>query len=147
MADDFEDMIAEEDARDRAVVIDLVRDIVDTEKTWKPLDRALTQMKARLKQYMLLNVNNLDTDQSGKPLVWHPDLSVGYVLTEVTGREADIVSMAQQNAARVVEMALAGALKPDWKVIDAHPGAIWKEDLKGYTFEAGKTVRLDPKKD
>ena len=145
MSDDFQDMIDQQDAHERAQVIDLIRDIADTERAAKPLTQALDSMKAKLKQYMLLNIADLDRDQDDKPLVWHPDLSTGYVLTEVYGREADVVSMAKSNASEVLDMALAGALKVDFKLVDAHPGAGWKETLKRFTFNAGKTIRMDKK--
>ena len=109
------------------------------------MTRAIDAMKAQLKQWMLLSINLLDRDENNKPIIWHPDLSTGYVLTEINGRESDIVSMAKNIPSQVIDMALSGALKPDYKVVDAHPGALWKEDLKKYTFDVGKTTRMDKK--
>ena len=130
---------------DRERIIDLIRDIQSVESTAKPMTRAIDAMKAQLKQWMLLSINLLDRDENNKPIIWHPDLSTGYVLTEINGRESDIVSMAKNIPNQVIDMALSGALKPDYKVVDAHPGAMWKEDLKKYTFEVGKTTRMDKK--
>ena len=130
---------------DRERIIDLIRDIQSAESTAKPMTRAIDAMKAQLKQWMLLSINLLDRDENNKPIIWHPDLSTGYVLTEINGRESDIVSMAKNIPSQVIDMALSGALKPDYKVVDAHPGAMWKEDLKKYTFEVGKTTRMDKK--
>ena len=130
---------------DRERIIDLIRDIQSAESTAKPMTRAIDAMKAQLKQWMLLSINLLDRDENNKPIIWHPDLSTGYVLTEINGRESDIVSMAKNMPSQVIDMALSGALKPDYKVVDAHPGAMWKEDLKKYTFEVGKTTRMDKK--
>ena len=131
--------------RDRERIIDLIRDIQSAESTAKPMTRAIDAMKAQLKQWMLFSINLLDRDENNKPIIWHPDLSTGYVLTEINGRESDIVSMAKNMPSQVIDMALSGALKPDYKVVDAHPGAMWKEDLKKYTFEVGKTTRMDKK--
>lgn len=130
---------------DRERIIDLIRDIQSAESTAKPMTRAIDAMKAQLKQWMLFSINLLDRDENNKPIIWHPDLSTGYVLTEINGRESDIVSMAKNMPSQVIDMALSGALKPDYKVVDAHPGAMWKEDLKKYTFEVGKTTRMDKK--
>ena len=130
---------------DRERIIDLIRDIQSAESTAKPMTRAIDAMKAQLKQWMLFSINLLDRDENNKPIIWHPDLSTGYVLTEINGRESDIVSMAKNIPSQVIDMALSGALKPDYKVVDAHPGALWKEDLKKYTFDVGKTTRMDKK--
>lgn len=130
---------------DRERIIDLIRDIQSAESTAKPMTRAIDAMKAQLKQWMLFSINLLDRDENNKPIIWHPDLSTGYILTEINGRESDIVSMAKNMPSQVIDMALSGALKPDYKVVDAHPGAMWKEDLKKYTFEVGKTTRMDKK--
>ena len=130
---------------DRERIIDLIRDIQSAESTTKPMTRAIDAMKAQLKQWMLLSIKLLDRDENNKPIIWHPDLSTGYVLTEINGRESDIVSMAKNIPSQVIDMALSGALKPDYKVVDAHPGALWKEDLKKYTFDVGKATRMDKK--
>ena len=130
---------------DRERIIDLIRDIQSAESTAKPMTRAIDAMKAQLKQWMLLSINLLDRDENNKPIIWHPNLSTGYILTEINGRESDIVSMAKNMPSQVIDMALSGALKPDYKVVDAHPGALWKEDLKKYTFDVGKTTRMDKK--
>ena len=145
MTDEFADMIDEKAQQEREEIIDLIRDIQQAEDTARPITRAIESMKARVKQWMLLSIDDLDRDQAGKPLVWHPDLSAGYVLTEINGRESDIVSMAKNMPSQVIDMALSGALKADYKVVDAHPGALWKEDLKKYTFNIGKTIRMDKK--
>ncbi len=144
MADDFQ-FVDDEEQKQREKIIDLIKMIRDVEAVATPLNRNADQMKAQVKQWMLLNLDRLDRDEAGKPLAWNPELSAGYVLTEIMAREADIVSMANANPAQLLDMATAGALRADWKVVDAHPGAIWKEDLKRFTMNTASTTRMDKK--
>lgn len=135
---------ADDVAAERAEMVDIIGHLAQIERQIKPLDAAREQLRGQLKQYMQLNADQLDRD-GDKPILWHPDLQTGYVLTTTNKYGYDLVSLAETHPDVLMKAALAGWLTVDRTALMRHPGAAWVDQIKRYEMALSGTDRLDRK--
>lgn len=129
---------------ERVEMIDNIAHLAQIDAQIKPLEAARDHLRGQIKQYMQLNADNLDHD-GDKPVLWHPDLQQGYVLTTTIKHGYDLVSLSETHPDVLVKAAQAGWLSVDRTALMRHPGAAWVDQIKRYEMALSGTDRLDRK--